>query len=477
MKKILIIEDSKAYASIISAYLHEEIGAEFTVAKSKAEAVAELELARDDYFLATIDLHLPDATRAEIVEITEKFNIPGIVFTGDINGSLREDILSFDNVCDYVLKNGPNALEYVAQTIKRLYTNTNTHALVVDDSRLSRQMLKRSLATQLLNVSVVDSAEKALEFLKEHGDVQLVIADGELEGMDGIQLTTEIRRTRGLKDLAVIGISGTYNRTKSIEFLKAGANDFLAKPFQFEELNTRVNHNLSTMSQMRELDVARDNQQMLLNMAAHDIRNPLANIVSLTDMIKANPASSEKYLSLISRASNELLSLVTGIVEYSKMSTAQLGLHFEYINCDSLISELLPELSHIAANKQISVALEHNDLEVKVDKRMMRQVLKNLVNNAIKFSPSDTQVTIQCEKARGYRKIKVIDQGQGIPASERNKLFIPFSNISVKPTANEASAGLGLALCKQLVDAQNADFGVEDTDSGVGICFYIKFPY
>lgn len=477
MKKILIIEDSRAYASIISAYLQEEIGAEFKVVKTKAEAVAELESNRDDYFLATIDLHLPDATRGDIVEITEKYNIPGIVFTGDINGSLREDILSYDNVCDYVLKNGPNALEYVAQTIKRLYLNTTTHALVVDDSRLSRQMLKRSLATQLLNVSVVDSAENALEFLKEHPDVQLVIADGELEGMDGIQLTTEIRRTRGLKDLAVIGISGTYNRTKSIEFLKAGANDFLAKPFQFEELNTRVNHNLVTMNQMRELDVAKDNQQMLLNMAAHDIRNPLANIVSLTDMIKANPASVDKYLGLISRASNELLNLVTGIVEYSKLSTSKLSLRMEYISCNELISELLPELSHIASNKQINIDMQPSETEVNVDVRMMRQVIKNLVNNAIKFSPKSTEITISCEQQQGYRKIKIADQGQGIPAAERDKLFKPFSNISVKPTANETSAGLGLALCKQLVDAQNAEIGVEDNASGVGICFFIKFPY
>ena len=205
------------------------------------------------------------------------------------------------------------------------------------------------------------------EFLKEHPDVQLVIADGELEGMDGIQLTTEIRRTRGLKDLAVIGISGTYNRTKSIEFLKAGANDFLAKPFQFEELNTRVNHNLVTMNQMRELDVAKDNQQMLLNMAAHDIRNPLANIVSLTDMIKANPASVDKYLGLISRASNELLNLVTGIVEYSKLSTSKLSLRMEYISCNELISELLPELSHIASNKQINIDMQPSETEVNVD--------------------------------------------------------------------------------------------------------------
>ncbi len=90
-------------------------------------------------------------TRSQaVVEDTAKFSIPSIIFTGDINKSLREDILSYKNVCDYVLKNGPNALEYVTHIIKRLHLNQSTHVLVVDDSRVARKLLKNTLETQLL---------------------------------------------------------------------------------------------------------------------------------------------------------------------------------------------------------------------------------------------------------------------------------------------------------------------------------------
>jgi len=477
MKKILIIEDSPVFADLVCSYLTEELGSEQEIVTSRAAAIEELTQRRDEYFLAIVDLHLPDAMNGEIVEETAKFSIPSIILTGDINKSLREDILSNKNVCDYILKNGPNALEYVTHLIKRLHLNQSTHVLVVDDSRLARNLLKNTLETQLLKVTTFESSAQALAYVKVHPEIKLVITDGELEGMDGIELTTEIRRIRGLKDLSIIGISGTYNKDKSIQFLKAGANDFLAKPFQFEELNSRVNHNLYALSQMADLKAATDNQQMLLNMAAHDIRNPLANIVSLTDLIKMDPASTEQYLEHISSASHELLNLIGDIIEFSRAKSSNLALKTSTMSAEFLLDDILPELRQIAANKQIKVEFQHNKTALSGDATLLRQVLKNLINNAIKFSPTDTTVAVTCEVLNGTWKVKVTDQGQGIPTAERDKLFKPFSNISIKPTANEVSSGLGLALCEQLVTAHNGEIGVEDNESGVGIAFFVKLPH
>jgi len=94
MKKILIIEDSPVFADLVCSYLTEELGSEQEVVTSRAAAIEELKQNRDEYFLAIVDLHLPDAMNGEIVEDTAKFNIPSIILTGDINKSLREDILS-----------------------------------------------------------------------------------------------------------------------------------------------------------------------------------------------------------------------------------------------------------------------------------------------------------------------------------------------------------------------------------------------
>jgi len=147
------------------------------------------------------------------------------------------------------------------------------------------------------------------------------------------------------------------------------------------------------------------------------------------------------------------------------------------MSAEFLIDDLLPELRQIASNKQIKIEFQHNKTALSGDTTLLRQVLKNLVNNAIKFSPTDTTVTVTCEVLNGTWKVKVADQGQGIPTAEREKLFKPFSNISVKPTANEVSTGLGLALCHQLVTAHNGEIGVEDNESGVGISFIVKLPH
>ena len=172
-----------------------------------------------------------------------------------------------------------------------------------------------------------------------------------------------------------------------------------------------------------------------------------------------------------------MLNLVSGIVEYSRANSSNLVLKQNTVSAEVLIDDILPELQQIAANKQIKVEFQHNNTELSGDVILLRQVLKNLINNAIKFSPTDTTVAVICEVLDGIWKVKVADQGQGIPTAERHKLFKPFTLISVKPTANEASSGLGLALCAQLVAAHNGEIGVEDNESGVGISFFVKLPH
>ena len=477
MKKILLVEDTRSFAAMVAAQLEQQLNAQVTVCMTKAEAVKELTENRADYFLAILDLFLPDAEKSQVVDLTEDFAIPAIIFTGDMHSSLREDLLSYPRVADYVIKNRPNAMEYVSETVRRLNANQFVHAIVVDDSRLGRELASSSLQSQLINVTTVDSAEAAIEHIKTHSDVTLVVTDGELEGMGGIALTTEIRRTKGLKDLAIIGVSGNYNRAKSIEFLKAGANDFLAKPFQFEELNQRVNSNLNILSQMRELEIAKENQRVLLDMAAHDIRNPLGHIVSITELMRKKPASLDKYLGLMEISTKQLMSLLTDIVAYSKACMSRLHLQQQHIECQALIQPLLPVLQDMAQRKQISISFEHNYVSLTADPMLLGQVLKNLINNAIKFSTIGTHIDISCHIIGEHKVIQIRDEGPGIKADDLEKLFTPFAKIGNKPTAGEESSGLGLALCKQLIDAHSGHIWFTSNAPLAGVTAHIQLPH
>ena len=476
MKKILLVEDSRTFAAVVAAQLEHSLHAQVTKVLTKAEAVAELTANRDDYFLAILDLFLPDAERSQVVDLTEDFEIPAIIFTGDEHSSLREDLLSYPRVADYVVKKRPNAMEYVTEIVKRLHANQFVHALVVDDSRLSRQLAQQTLESQLIKVSSVDSAEQAMGYLDQHPEISLVVTDGELGGMDGIGLTTEIRKRKGLKDLAIIGVSGNYNRAKSIEFLKAGANDYLAKPFQFEELTQRVNSNLNILSQMRELEIAKENQRMLLDMAAHDIRNPLGHIVSISELMRKKPKSLDKYLGLMEISTKQLMNLVNEIVAYSKACMSRLQLQQQHMDCQVLLQPVLDSLADQAQSKNISIEFEHNYVSVTVDPTLISQVLKNLLNNAIKFSQPDTHIEISCHIIDGFKVIQISDEGPGFNEEALDKLFTPFAKIGNKPTAGEETSGLGLALCKQLVSAHKGDIWFTNNAPLPGATVHIQLP-
>ncbi len=474
MKQILLVEDSRSFAALVAAQLEQSLNAQVTKVLTKADAVAALQANREDYFVAILDLFLPDAERSQVVELTEEFAIPAIIFTGDEHASLREDLLSYPRVADYIVKKRPNALEHVTEIIKRLHANQFVHALVVDDSRVSRQLAQQTLESQLIKVSAVDSAEQALSFLDQHPEISLVVTDGELGGMDGIGLTTAIRKHKGLKDLAIIGVSGNYNRAKSIEFLKAGANDYLAKPFQFEELTQRVNSNLNILSQMRELEIAKENQRMLLDMAAHDIRNPLGHIVSITELMRKKPKSLDRYLGLMEISTKQLMNLVNEIVAYSKACSSRL--QQQHIDCQALIQPVIEGLADQAASKHINIQVEHNYVSMTVDQTLISQVLKNLLNNAIKFSQPHTQIEISCHIIDGYKVMQISDEGPGFSDQALAQLFTPFAKIGNKPTAGEESSGLGLALCKQLVSAHNGDIWFTNNAPLAGATAHIKLP-
>ncbi|MCP4880515.1 MAG: response regulator [Gammaproteobacteria bacterium] len=476
MKKILLVEDTRSFAAMVVSQLEQQLHAQVTVCATKAEAIKELTANRADYFIAILDLCLPDAEKSQVVDLTDDFEIPAIIFTGNVHNSVREDLLHYPRVADYVIKNRPNAMEYVAETIRRLNANQLVHALVVDDSRLSRELARNTLQSQLINVTTLESAEQATAYLDHHPEVSLVVTDGELEGMDGIALTTEMRRTRGLKDLIIIGVSGNYSRTKSIEFLKAGANDFLSKPFQFEELSQRANSNLNILSQMRELEIAKENQRVLLDMAANNISNPLGKMVAITGLMRQKPAALDKYLELMETSTKQLMSLVTGIVDYSKACMARLNIRQQHIHCQALFQPLLPTLEDQAREKNICISFEHNYVNLTADPVLLGQVLNNLISNAIQFSMEGTLIDISCHIINSRKVIQIRDQGSGISDQDLNKLFVPFAKIGNEHDANNQSNGLGLALCKQLIDAHSGTIWFTSNAPLAGVTAHIQLP-
>ncbi|MEA4858239.1 diguanylate cyclase [Solidesulfovibrio sp.] len=254
MEKVLIVEDSKVFARLLIRKIEDELFFDACWASNFEEAryLVEENPDNNSYFVALLDLHLPDAADGRIVDYVISKGIPSIVFTGDVETEVRDRIWA-KKVVDYVSKESPDSLDYLVSLVRRISLNKFVNILVADDSQTVRNHLVRLLTAHEFIVHEADDGSRALAVLERHPEIKVVITDYFMPGMDGVELTRRIRRRRRKEELAVIGISAYGNTILSARFIKNGANDFLNKPFSSEEFYCRVTQNLEMLEYIQKL--------------------------------------------------------------------------------------------------------------------------------------------------------------------------------------------------------------------------------
>ena len=202
-----------------------------------------------------LDLNLPDAQEGEIVDYVMARDIPSIVFTGTFDDELRDRMMS-EQILDYVVKEGPQAVEYLIHIVQRIYKNQFITVMVVDDSSTSRKHLVGLLKSQRFNVMEARHGKEALQHLENNPEIKLVLTDYNMPIMDGFELISRIRQKYSGDQVAIIGISAYGTGLLSAKFLKKGANDFIIKPFVIEEFYSRVNRNVEVLEYIDEIKKA-----------------------------------------------------------------------------------------------------------------------------------------------------------------------------------------------------------------------------
>ena len=242
--RILVVDDSKFFSNIVKKAIIDRIGAEVVTCETLAAARKILDTDPKKFHLALVDIILPDSSEGEAAEYLMQKRIPCIVFTSFYSEDLRKMILDW-NVMDYVIKDTPSSLSYLVDIVERVHRNRETKILVVDDSKTSRLHVRALLTGYQCQVVEAARAKEALTLLEEMPDIRLVITDYYMEGMNGVELVQEIRKTFDHEQMAIIGIaSGASRSALSAQFIKFGANDFIKKPFLPEEFFCRLSQNL-----------------------------------------------------------------------------------------------------------------------------------------------------------------------------------------------------------------------------------------
>lgn len=360
--------------------------------------------------------------------------------------------------------------------------------LVVDDDRLNRRILSAILQPEGFEVIEADSGEQALErYALTPPD--LVLLDVVLPGMNGFDACRQLRSRYGDSAAPVIFITAKSESDDVVEGLAAGGIDYLPKPIRAKEALARIRTHLQIRGLLADqrllvdqLSKANSAKNKFLGMAAHDLRNPLASIRGLAEFMRdgvVGPLTPDQLdlVKTIHSASQEMLLLVNELLDVATIEAGELKLAPETIDLVEIVAKAVYLANIEATKKQTKIVMLPGERPPlwRLDPNKIRQVVDNLLTNAVKFSPPGSTINVEVAALTGSVAIAVRDQGPGIPESERHKLFKDFGRTSVLPTGGEKSTGLGLAICRKIVEAHRGTIAAENLPDR-GCVFRVTLP-
>ena len=220
---------------------------------------------------------------------------------------------------------------------------------------------------------------------------------------------------------------------------------------------------------------------LIMNMS-HELRTPLNSVIGFSDLLLEGAFGSlntrqSKYVSNILISGKNLLEIINNLLDISRLEAGERNLNYEEIDIASLIGEVRMSLISPASNKKISVEVKvDTSLEnIRADRTKLRQILYNLMNNAMKFTPDKGRVIVSACKKEGVLEIKVSDNGIGLSKEDNEKIFMPFTQADSSTARGYGGAGLGLYIVKNFIDLHGGKIWV-DSEVGKGSTFIFTLP-
>ena len=355
--------------------------------------------------------------------------------------------------------------------------------LVVDDLPDNCFLIQTLLQQEGYHIDVANNGSEALSYI-EATPPDLLLLDVMMPGMDGYEVTRRIRQNTHLPFLPILLITA-HDQPSVVRGLDMGADEFIRKPVEFDELVARVRSLLRLKHSVDERDLIARQREDFVSRLTHDLRTPLVAADRMLTLFQQGalgeppPAMGEAIGTMI-RSNQNLLTMVNMLLEVYRYEAGRKTLNFTSVDLLELIEAVIAELSPIAIAKKLTLTLEPSMLQqdpvpvmVIGDRIELRRVITNLLGNAIKFTDAGSvtlRVTHSSQKPATI-VLEVKDTGPGIPIADQAKLFESF----ITGNHRRSGSGLGLHLSRQIVEAHQGQIEVK-SDVGKGSLFIVTLP-
>lgn len=360
---------------------------------------------------------------------------------------------------------------------------TTPSILIVDDQPKNIQLLGSILKTESIEIEFATSGKEALEWLGSK-TFDLVLLDIMMPEMDGFEVCRRIKERPETADVAVIFITAKTDIQSMVLGFETGAVDYLTKPFNKNELIARVRTHLTLRRQKKMLEENNALKDKIFSIIGHDLRNPVGNIKTYIDafLISGLEVSDNVKMLLkdISILSEQAFSLLENLLLWAKNQSGRLTSKPVKEDVTKIITNAILLSQNQASNKNISILkLPMNIMEAYFDPEQIAIVIRNLLWNAVKFTPNEGEIRVGIkkvdEKDKSFVRVEIADNGVGIDPEDQKKLFDPRYHITTYGTNNEKGSGLGLQLCREFIEMNGGSIGV-NSEPGKGSTFFFTLP-
>ncbi len=352
--------------------------------------------------------------------------------------------------------------------------------LIVDDISKNLQLVGNLLKTEGYKVYIAQSGKAVLKNINKT-TYDLILLDVMMPEMDGFEVCIELKKNKKSKNTPIIFLTAKDDAESVTRGFDLGGVDYITKPFNSKELLSRVKTHITIQNQKTKLIELNATKDKLFSIIGHDLRGPIGGLKTFIELLTSNYDLSDtqrlkKTLESMQIAANSTFELLENLLSWASSQKNEIIFAPEKTKLKELIQHLIDLFYKLTENKGISIIDNTvEDMHVYADKNMLMTILRNLISNAIKFTPHEKNIYISAEKNENENIITIKDEGVGIKEENRSKLFKKNDYFTSSGTDNEKGSGLGLILCKDFIEKHNGKIWIE-SEIGKGSEFNFTLP-